>query len=82
MGFFSINLQLASLALMTAAMPALAQPATNPIPLAVELAVPFGTVPGRLLLLGNHMVFLDDQQQAGRFSGRELRQQLGGQGEG
>ncbi len=43
-------------------MPAMAQQAANAIPLAVELAVPFGTVPGKLLLLGNHIVFLDEQQ--------------------
>jgi hypothetical protein len=50
------------LSLVMAAMPAAAQQAPNPSPLAVELAVPFGTVSGKLLLLGNHMVFLDEQQ--------------------
>jgi hypothetical protein len=55
-------LRIMTLSLVMAAMPAVAQQAPNPSPLAVELAVPFGTVPGKLLLLGNHMVFLDEQQ--------------------
>lgn len=55
-------LQIVVLTLVMAAMPVAAQQAPNPNPLAVELAVPFGTVPGKLLLLGNHMVFLDEQQ--------------------
>ena len=44
-------------------MPVVAQQTPNPIPIAGELAVPFGTVPGKLLLLGNYLVFLDEQQQ-------------------
>lgn len=48
--------------LVLAGLPAAAQQAPNPSPLAVELAIPFGTVPGKLLLLGNHIVFLDEQQ--------------------
>jgi hypothetical protein len=39
-----------------------AQQAPSHPPLAVELAIPFGSVPGKLLLLGNYMVFLDEQQ--------------------
>jgi hypothetical protein len=45
-----------------AAMPAAAQPAPNPSPLAAELSIPFGTVTGKLLLLGDYLVFLDEQQ--------------------
>jgi hypothetical protein len=51
-----------SLLLILLAAPAVSQVAPNPSPLAVELAIPFGTVPGKLLLLGNYIVFLDEQQ--------------------
>ena len=34
---------------------------------AVEHAVPFGTVQGKLLLLGNYLVFVDDQQPSASF---------------
>jgi hypothetical protein len=34
---------------------------------AVEHAVPFGTVPGKILLLGNALVFYDDQQPESSF---------------
>jgi hypothetical protein len=62
MEIFATVLLITVLSLGMAVMPAPAQQAPNPSPLAVELAVPFGTVPGKLLLLGNHMVFLDEQQ--------------------
>lgn len=41
-------------------------PAANKV-VPVEHAVPFGTVPGKLLLLGNSMVFYDDQQPESSF---------------
>jgi len=49
------------------AVTALAQstPSTNVI--AVEHSVPFGTVPGKLLLLGNYLVFVDEQQMGSSF---------------
>ncbi len=53
---------LATMILVFAGLPAVAQQAPNPSPLPVELAIPFGTVPGKLLMLGNHIVFLDEQQ--------------------
>jgi hypothetical protein len=54
-------------ALLVLACLALAQsPASNEA-LPVELSVPFGVVPGRLLLLGNHLVFLDEQQLKDSF---------------
>lgn len=34
---------------------------------AVEHSVPFGTVPGKLLLLGNYLVFLDEQRPDASF---------------
>ena len=34
---------------------------------AVDHSVPFGTVPGRLLLLGNYLVFVDEQQPGASF---------------
>jgi hypothetical protein len=41
-------------------------PATNKA-VAVEHAVPFGTVTGKLLLLGNYVIFLDEQQPESSF---------------
>src|SRR6185295_16392945 len=35
--------------------------------LAVEHSVPFGTVTGKLLLLGNYLVFVDEQQPNASF---------------
>src|SRR5436190_22466723 len=34
---------------------------------AVQRAVPFGTTPGKLLLLGGYLVFVDDQQPESSF---------------
>ena len=59
----SIRMLMISILLLgMAAMPATAQPAPNPSPLAAELSIPFGTVTGKLLLLGDYLVFLDEQQ--------------------
>jgi hypothetical protein len=59
----SIRMPIISILLLgLAAMPAAAQPAPNPGPLAAELSIPFGTVTGKLLLLGDYLVFLDEQQ--------------------
>jgi hypothetical protein len=44
-----------------------AQPVSAPNVLAVEHSVPFGTVTGKLLLLGNYMVFVDEQQMGSSF---------------
>lgn len=41
-----------------------AQPASPGSVVTVQRAVPFGTAPGRLLLLGTYLVFVDDQQPA------------------
>lgn len=41
-----------------------AQPMTAGSVVAVQRAVPFGTTPGKLLLLGTYLVFVDDQQPA------------------
>lgn len=52
------------LSVLAAAFAASAQEpaAASPNVIAVEHGVPFGVVPGKLLLLGNYMVFLDEQQ--------------------
>lgn len=34
---------------------------------AVDHSVPFGTVPGKLLLVGNYLVFVDEQQPSASF---------------
>jgi hypothetical protein len=34
---------------------------------AVDYSVPFGTVPGKQLLLGNYLVFVDEQQPRASF---------------
>jgi hypothetical protein len=56
--------------LLVAARPGGAQ-SSAPTPMgsvvAVEHSVPFGTVQGRLLLLGNYVVFVDEQQPAASF---------------
>ena len=39
-----------------------AQPVPSGNVIAVEYSVPFGTVAGKLLLLGNYLVFADEQQ--------------------
>ncbi len=44
-----------------------AQAPTSNKAVAVEHAVPFGTVTGKLLLLGNSLVFYDDQQPENSF---------------
>lgn len=41
---------------------AVAQNVTTGSSLAVEHSVPFGTISGKLLLLGNYLVFVDEQQ--------------------
>ncbi len=45
----------------------MAQTAHTGSAVAVEHSVPFGTVPGRLLLLGRYLVFVDDQQPDASF---------------
>src|SRR4030095_10486197 len=45
----------------------IAQNATTGHSLAVEHSVPFGTVSGSLLLLGNYLVFVDEQQPNSSF---------------
>jgi hypothetical protein len=42
--------------------PAMAQQVPSSTVVPVEQSIPFGTVSGRLLLLGNYLVFVDDQQ--------------------
>ncbi len=44
-----------------------AQTASEGSAVAVDHAVPFGTVPGKLLLLGNYLVFVDEQQPGASF---------------
>jgi hypothetical protein len=56
-----------ALTLFAAALPTFAQPASSPNVLAVEHSVPFGTVSGKLLVLGNYMVFVDEQQMGSSF---------------
>ena len=46
---------------------AIAQNVTTGSSLAVEHSVPFGTVSGKLLLLGNYLVFVDEQQPNSSF---------------
>jgi len=59
--FASVYLLLALVA------PASTQTAATGSALAVEHAVPFGTVTGKLLLLGKYLVFVDDQQLDASF---------------
>lgn len=53
--------------LLALAAPASTQTAATGSALAVEHAVPFGTVTGKLLLLGQYLVFVDDQQPDASF---------------
>ncbi len=54
-------------AVLGIAAPVLAQPAASGSVLAADLAVPFGTVAGRILLLDDYLVFVDDQQPETSF---------------
>lgn len=54
-------------ALLTASGPGRAQTTVAGSAIAADHSVPFGTVPGKLLLLGNYLVFLDEQQPAASF---------------
>jgi hypothetical protein len=53
--------------LLVPAGPGVAQTAATGSAVAVEHSVPFGTIPGRLLLLGNYLVFVDEQQPDASF---------------
>jgi hypothetical protein len=53
--------------LLALAAPASTQTVATGSALAVEHAVPFGTVTGKLLLLGKSLVFVDDQQPDASF---------------
>lgn len=53
--------------LLALAAPASTQTVATGSALAVEHAVPFGTVTGKLLLLGKYLVFVDDQQPDASF---------------
>src|SRR5687767_10455030 len=59
----NLKLSVALVAILLApAGPGLAQSTPPGSALAVEHSVPFGTIPGKLLLLGNYLVFVDEQQ--------------------
>lgn len=51
-----------------AALSATAQPASTARAVPVERAIPFGTATGKLLLLGNHLVYVDDQKVDASFA--------------
>ena len=53
--------------LLAPAGPGLAQTTAAGSALSVEHSVPFGTIPGKLLLLGNYLVFVDEQQPDASF---------------
>ncbi len=53
--------------LLVSAGAGIAQPGATGSALAVEHSVPFGTVPGKLLLLGDYLVFVDEQQLSASF---------------
>ena len=53
--------------ILALAAPASTQTVATGSALAVEHAVPFGTVTGKLLLLGKYLVFVDDQQLDASF---------------
>ena len=55
------------LLMSTATAPIIAQSVATGSSLAVEHSVPFGTVSGKLLLLGNYLVFFDEQQPNASF---------------
>jgi hypothetical protein len=59
-------LLIAIFVLLILALPVVAQSGAGG-ELAVEQSIPFGTVTGKLLLLGNYLVFVDDQQPAASF---------------
>ncbi|HUG82550.1 MAG TPA: hypothetical protein VML01_12855 [Bryobacterales bacterium] len=62
------KLNLASiLFLLAAAVPVMAQTANTGSVVAVEHSVPFGTLTGKLLLLGDHLVFVDEHQLSASF---------------
>lgn len=53
--------------LLASAVPGAAQTAATGSAVAVEHSVPFGTIPGKLLLIGNYLVFIDEQQPGASF---------------
>jgi hypothetical protein len=53
--------------LLLPARPGGAQSTATGSVVAVDHSVPFGTVPGKLLLLGNYLVFVDEQQPGASF---------------
>lgn len=53
--------------LLVSAPPAGAQSTATGSVVAVDHSVPFGTIPGKLLLLGNYLVFVDEQQPSTSF---------------
>lgn len=53
--------------LLVSVRPGEAQSAATGRVVAVDHSVPFGTVPGKLLLLGNYLVFVDEQQPSASF---------------
>jgi hypothetical protein len=53
--------------LFASARPGGAQSTPTGSVVAVDHSVPFGTVPGKLLLLGNYLVFVDEQQPSASF---------------
>lgn len=61
------KIALAIVALAPISAPAQSQSAPSGSVITVERAVPFGTTPGKLLLLGNYLVFVEDQQPAASF---------------
>lgn len=54
-------------ALLLVTLPVVAQSVASTNVINVEHSVPFGTVTGKLLLLGNNLVFLDEQQMGSSF---------------
>jgi len=53
--------------LLVPALPVGAQSTATGSVVAVDHSVPFGTIPGKLLLLGNYLVFVDEQQPSASF---------------